>query len=621
MVSATLLLQISQRLKELADLTKSPRAGNDFGGFVIVVMGDFMQIPPVRSRSLLQESLHPSSDPTTEDALGGALWTKFFLVVFSQQMRAREAIQCSRVEILRGGTITKELLDGIGFITEDELQSDTWKDPTFLVGTNEERYALNTALGLRFAKLHGVPFIKWKNNVGGTVAVNAPPMLLEAIQDYVQDLTGSFIQGAPTMILNNFSPQCGLANGSIGTMVGLGGLQEEDKAAIAAANPGETVWLSKPPSHVVVYVKALESNANIPRVSVNGKVGIPLKLCPDSGDLPRICTDIKSRSVAFSWHYVALGFAYTFHKCQGQTLNKVVVCLDQPKNHKLTFEQVLVGLTRVRNGNDLKMLHPISLSTTETWKKLCSLKPSPWFNEYFDKKMFPSGKLEGYRTFNALEDTKAKKSKKRLREKRDRGDEDEKLRQLREAATREIGGETEERRLARQHRVEILRAIRTHGSFIHMEAVDTVLFGVAKEYKSDVIPVSGLEWLKFHATNQQIYTFQPGRRYMTFVWYSNHFIPVEVNTTKNFVRFADSLQYNVELRNMELEQLADRVATCISADVELRLQRVEKFQTENECGFFTIAKIIEWMRLPCPMLPITRETLPNLYLKYAPQIQ
>ena len=199
------------------------------------------------------------------------------------------------------------------------------------------------------------------------------------------------------------------------------------------------------------------------------------------GDSLRLdSADIKNRSVAFSWHYVALGFAYTFHKCQGQTLSKVVVCLDQPSNHKLSYEQVLVGLTRVRNGNDLKMLHPISLSTTETWKKLCSLKPSPWFNEYFDRKMFPSGKLEGYRTFNALEDTKAKNSKKRL-------DEDAKLQQLREAATREIGGETDERRLAIQHRIEILHAIRTHGSFIHMEVLDTVLFGVAKEYKLDVI--------------------------------------------------------------------------------------------------------------------------------------
>ena len=91
MVSPQLLLRISQRLKELALLCGAENSASDFGGFTVVLMGDFLQIPPVRSKSLLEEALYPSSGPTTLDVfLGGLLFRKFELIVFTQQMRAQE---------------------------------------------------------------------------------------------------------------------------------------------------------------------------------------------------------------------------------------------------------------------------------------------------------------------------------------------------------------------------------------------------------------------------------------------------------------------------------------------------------------------------------------------------
>ena len=475
MVSPALLLRISQRLKELALLCGAENPASDFGGFTVVLMGDFLQIPPVRSKSLLEEALYPSSGPTTLDVfLGGLLFRKFELIVFTQQMRAQEVGQKTRVNILREGKITAALLDSIKELNEDDLKNTDW---TFLVATNEERHALNDALGKRFAALKGVPIIKWHNSLGGSIVNNAPQDLLDAITDFVPELTGTFIQDAPAMILNNFSPSCGLANGSMCTMIALGGVTDEtDIKNVREAAPASVVWLSMPPSHVIVCVKALEVDENIPRMQVGKKYGVPLKLCPDSKELPKAKTDNKARSVSFSWHYIALAFAFTLHKCQGKTLQKVVLCLEQSKNTKLTFEQVLVGITRVRSADDLRIL-PCRFSRQKVWKTLTNLAPAPAFKAWFDPAFFPGHALQGMRQFDTMLDEQSeKRGKKRQRE--------EKLEPVRKEAEA-VKKTATKKDLAK---AAYLRSIRKSGTFVTTDDIDKAIRIITANLSTEFCP-------------------------------------------------------------------------------------------------------------------------------------
>ena len=638
-----------RRLKELATLESTTNCNEDFGGFTIVAMGDFRQIPPVRSKSLLDESMHPTPNASSPDALGGCLWRKFQLLMFTEQMRAQEPIQCARVATLRGGHITKELLDSIKFLDDEDIQSKEWRDPTFLVGTNEERHALNFVLGVRFAQMRGVPFVRWHNPIGGIIAHNAPQPLIDALYEYIPDLTGAFIQDAPAMVLNNFSPQCGLANGSLCTLVSLGEICEEDTEKIKKAQPGEVVWLTKPPSHIIVSVKALDANPIIPHIKVKATCGVPVKLCPDSADLPKIITDTKSRSLSFMWHYIALGFCYTFHKCQGKTLQKVVLCLDQPKSRRLLFEQVLVGMTRVKRATDLRILHPLQFSKQDTWKKLCDLQPARFFDEWFEKKNFVSGKMEGIRLYDTID--VSENTRNRLRKLPKTNTCNSKQCQTRsdpivikdefatDAQQKQHGtGKTatpsvievdalpdEEQKqddagkTARELMIvrrEVIRSIQQKYAFLYAEVIDVVMFGVAKEFKSNTQPISGLEWHKLPSLQKR---FKKNSRYTSWLSFSSHFIPVCIDTKNMAIIFADSL----ELANLErhiLRNLQKHAENCTRKKMALQQCPLCELQTENECGIFTLNKCVEWMDLQASFVTFDRTNLTNAFLRYAPTI-
>ena len=56
---------------------------------------------------------------------------------------------------------------------------------------------------------------------------------------------------------------------------------------------------------------------------------------------------------------IDLGYAITFHKVQGQTLDKVVLVLNLPKGSPglgISLEQLYVGLSRVRSFRDVRIL-------------------------------------------------------------------------------------------------------------------------------------------------------------------------------------------------------------------------------------------------------------------------
>jgi hypothetical protein len=387
MATPALFAQMNQRLKELASgvQQQKPFANEKFGGYTVVVMGDFDQIPPVGSKSLLADAMESNPSP------GGMLFRSFRSFRWKQQMRAQDPAQMARVEQLKKGVVTKELLNGIKRMTSEDACGDFMR-ATFLTATNSDRYAINDVLAVVFGLLHGVPVIKWRHALTGSMApVSDSPLFADLLYS-APELSTTFVAGAPGMCFLNFCPACGLANGSPCTLHSLVGVSAADTRKISVAQPGEVIWLERPPEYVLVHLPVLDALEHLPFILVDGKRMVPLDSKPD--DLT-----LHKKTITFHWHHVGLAFASTIHKCQGQTLDKAVLVLDKAPDQKspLSFEQLNVAITRVRRADDLRVLPPHPTSDQE-FSHLLKLKPlgtvEKWFKGPFDK--------DGRRKFRAV---------------------------------------------------------------------------------------------------------------------------------------------------------------------------------------------------------------------------
>ena len=83
-------------------------------------------------------------------------------------------------------------------------------------------------------------------------------------------------------------------------------------------------------------------------------------------------------------HELSLGFVSTYHKLQGQTVDKIILVLDKQVNAicDVSIESLYVGLSRVRTGNDLRYLPCNSIRHLRLLKRdTCLIK---WYNNYDD---------------------------------------------------------------------------------------------------------------------------------------------------------------------------------------------------------------------------------------------
>lgn len=162
----------------------------------------------------------------------------------------------------------------------------------------------------------------------------------------------------------------------------------EDEMAISTTNPGEVVYINPPLSVNVELISEFHRNA-IPlwpdncSLAVNDKLVIPI-----SGENGFTSTDIKfenSKILKFNCYPFDLRFAITFHKAQGQTMEKIILDVrKRPKLlGKLMFQSFYVGMSRVRKGDDIRIMPFYSEDTISFLKQL---KPddaiSAWISKY-----------------------------------------------------------------------------------------------------------------------------------------------------------------------------------------------------------------------------------------------
>jgi len=245
-----------------------------------------------------------------------------------------------------------------------------------------------------FAQSKGVPIITWTLPFEGKG--NLDPDTQEKILDLSSGLNGIFVAGAPAYINENIDPGLGLANG---TQVTLHSLTFCDKISprqvgdvltqMANASPGQRIHLDHSPKfiHIVVPGKALADWPQNASLS-DSQILVPIGLRSTKKKVQVFCEREKIASVDVKVHRLDLAFVRTFHKLQGSTLEgRIILDLNfRPFSPRITFEMVLVALSRVRNRDQIRIM-PLSQRGTLSYLK--KLSPDPdllaWFSRYNGK--------------------------------------------------------------------------------------------------------------------------------------------------------------------------------------------------------------------------------------------
>ena len=299
-------------------------------------------------------------------------------------------------------------------IQKGDVESNTnWNEAPICSSGNGARMSLIATRANAVAEGLNVPVIKWRLPIFGDAACRLTTQQTDALYNSDTRLWGYFIAGANGFLTENINPERSVSNGSpvIYHSLTLGCIVDdhdegrqvsisEDRHRIRNACAGQVVTLENPPLsiNVVLGVHQSASQAAVQqgepgddtaRAHWNSIIHSYADVTVVEGEvvLP-ICMD-KTSSVkcfllgvgAFTipkllQHGCELAIAVTFHKAQGRTMNLVVGCFNKPPQAPhITYEAVLVFMSRVRNGNNCKLL---PLLPGQDFDHLLNLHPSPY---------------------------------------------------------------------------------------------------------------------------------------------------------------------------------------------------------------------------------------------------
>ena len=669
MVGAKLLECIDKRLRQIssgnetfARMNQVERCKRPFGGFTVVALGDFKQIPPVRSMGLLEASL------TLGVPGGGSLWRLFALIKFHKQERAEDKVQQARVEHLKSGMIGENFVNSIPRITAAELRGSEWESVRFITATNAERHAINSMMAIVFAKRRGVPVIVWEKPVVGTIINAVPASVLELYRKVEPELTCTFVAGAPAVVMSNINPACGLANGSMATMIAISGIDESEREQIESAAPGEIVRLGLPPTHVLVHVRPLDVFSDrLPHIVVREPRGVvpgdvmdqrrPKDTCvvrtaegddggAEDAALPSIRTaslkqinsscQIKldgggEKTIPYLCHSVELAFAMTIHRSQGATLPKVLMCLDgggSKGGARITYEMAHVGFTRVRRADDLRIMPPIPGSRDPAFKNISKLTQSRFFSEWFKEGMFDKDGFRKYATLpvEPIPAARAKRTTFKMPAAEEKHEPTQEQAIVVEEAVADTAVSESAIPLHLRELQVYLDQVTHDGESIDGEvinaAVQTVLAEIPEgEPRPDCVfeyCFQGVLRQKTARLAALVAEHGSAKNILSYLAYSGHFIAVMIAPQARLLMWADSLErYAVSARQTELDNLAAACQVVYGADSAqqfgtLRVECPQQPPESNICAIETANNLLEMAGVRLQNGRFTRATMEHL---------
>ena len=296
-----------------------------FGGMVVVLTGDFFQLPAVRADALYTSlmkfvqngALH--LDLENVHVKGVRLFQGFQMLRLTRQHRLKQATACDTAEKNRhefhasmlnrfrnetyplDDDATIEYLEQRQISRESSLVTECnavldkeWRFATYIVTNNAERIFINWLQAQRFAQDTNTLLLWWPTDTVGNILYDLSAEDYSHIVTQEPCLKEYFVANAPCFLTTNISPTKGLANGTKATMHSVvfetgyesGTPQYEEYhrrrqhqlTQIKCAKPGSVVQLFMRPSYVNIKVLSSGTNswtyATLPHDDADDRYGI-----------------------------------------------------------------------------------------------------------------------------------------------------------------------------------------------------------------------------------------------------------------------------------------------------------------------------------------------------------
>ena len=250
-------------------------------------------------------------------------------------------------------------------------------------------HAINDTRVVQFAKQHGLPVITWRLPLQAKFAARLSGAEEDKLYETVRDLNAYFVVGCPITITANLRPERGLSNGTEGKLHSIVLSMEEPpltRDAFMHARPGEIVRLQFPPYAVLVSIAS--GDVDMPGLAKTPAGETIIPLLPTSRNVTisrylKMPQKTKKETVLVTAHPYHLLFATTYHGVQCRTLPKIVLCVSWPSQPALTYNAFYVGISRVRTGEDVRLLQlPNSVPRNEMVARLRSMVPKATLVQY-----------------------------------------------------------------------------------------------------------------------------------------------------------------------------------------------------------------------------------------------
>lgn len=320
-----------------------------FGGISVVLVGDMFQLPPIVSEEAVYEYL--------KKEYGGIYFFNSHVVqkelvnirLFELTKSYRQQNDSEFVKLLdefRKPMTEKQKVKVIDAINSRVVSADDWlpKDAVYVASSNEEVRKVNTKkldeLSGTKTTIDAVYAIR-KRNSDETVTLKHSELpskedIHEIIVPSAYDSQLTFKKGARVVICKS-SKRMGYINGDFGTIADFNG----EYFTIRLDKNGATVMCPNPNDRY----KANQMNEyRYEMVYDEQKHKLVRK------------TPFIQRTTQFP---IKLAYAFTIHKAQGQTYDKVIIDL---KSHIFAPGQLYVALSRVKSLQGLYLTKPVTYS-------------------------------------------------------------------------------------------------------------------------------------------------------------------------------------------------------------------------------------------------------------------
>lgn len=419
-----------------------------FGGALVILIGDLTQLGPVKAVNLscgvmdvmlsqelrkrlgtkkvkalgkvsLRKGDRPETDKYSFDhphTIGSKLFTHSSVRWFelTEQQRSLDEEHTKFVTgNYRGRRIMiSSLKENYRRLTSQDATDLSWIKAPILVCTNRERQTLTHTRSIQFAMATGRVVIRWKTN---SYNWKQKPSLPEHQKKAQEDpcFYEYFVEGADAFLTENIQKDLKLTNATAAVYHSLvldEYCQAELDMRLSEAQPGQVITLNEPPHAVNMEIKvenkissrqalkALRSSQvgkvkYTPRDRNSSVFVVPVwkyKCKRDSSE-----TTVRggegfypSKVTLQKVFPIEPAFAITVHKSEGRTMSKVIIALSRcmAKGCDFSYAQVHVAFSRVRRGNDIRLLLTGD-DEVEQWRSvlyLSRLQPKPSIKYYFD---------------------------------------------------------------------------------------------------------------------------------------------------------------------------------------------------------------------------------------------